>query len=268
MPYGVNAPQAWANLIADGHPGGEGVIVAVLDTGIAYSNRHPFVRSPDFTPREFVKGHDFVAHDRFPEDRNGHGTQVAGTIAEATDNGIGVTGLAYGVKLMPVRVLDSQGNGGASTIARGIRWAVNHGAQIINLSLEFTAGTVKAASIPELIGAIDYALSRNVLVVAASGNEGVGQLSFPAKVDGRRRRRRDDAGRLPRLLLELRQRADARRAGRGRRRRHPGRPPLPPEPESPTPTSTRRPSPTSPPRTSACSGFRPGTSAPRWRRRT
>ena len=183
-PNSVNAPQAWANLIADGHPGGEGVVVAVLDTGVAYANRYPFVRSPDFTAGEFVKGRDFVAHDRYPEDRNGHGTQVAGTIAEATDNGIGVTGLAYGVKVMPVRVLDSQGNGGASMIAEGIRWAVDHNAQIINLSLEFTAGTVRASSIPELIDAIHFALSRNVLVVAASGNEGAGQLSYPAKVGG------------------------------------------------------------------------------------
>ena len=182
--FGVNAPLAWGNLIADGHPGGQGVIVAVLDTGVAYANHWPFVRSPDFTAGEFVAGHDFVAHTDTPEDRNGHGTQVAGTIAEATNNGVGVTGLAYGVKLMPVRVLDSQGNGGASTIADGIYWAVKHGAQIINLSLEFTAGTVRAASIPELIGAIEYALRHRVLVVAASGNEGVSQLSYPAKARG------------------------------------------------------------------------------------
>jgi serine protease len=82
---------------------------------------------------------------------------------------------------MPVRVLDSQGDGDASQIAKGIVYAVNHGAQIINLSLEFTAGTVKASSIPELIAAIDYAHHKNVLVVAASGNEGIGQLSYPAK---------------------------------------------------------------------------------------
>ena len=117
----------------------------------------------------------------YPEDHNGHGTQVAGTIAEATNNGIGVTGLAYGVRLMPVRVLDSQGDGDASEIAKGIYYAVNHHAQIINLSLEFTAGTVRASSIPELIAAIDYAHRKNVLVVAASGNEGIGQLSYPAK---------------------------------------------------------------------------------------
>ena len=179
--YGVGAPQAWANVAAAGRPGGRGVVVAVLDTGVAYTNRGPFVRSPDFTANEFVKGYDFVAHSPYPEDRNGHGTQVAGTIAEATNNGIGVTGLAYGARVMPVRVLDSLGDGGAATIARGIYWAVRHHAQIINLSLEFTAGTIKASSIPELIGAIDYAHANNVLVVAASGNEGVDELSYPAK---------------------------------------------------------------------------------------
>ncbi len=128
-PYGVDAPQAWDNLIADHAPGGRGVIVAVLDTGVAYANRGPFRRSPDFYPYQFVRGYDFVAHNRYPNDRNGHGTDVAGTIAEATDNGIGLTGLAYGVRIMPVRVLDSEGNGDAATIAKGVRFAVNHGAQ-------------------------------------------------------------------------------------------------------------------------------------------
>ena len=179
--FGVGAPQAWANVAADGAPGGAGVIVAVLDTGIAYANHRPYVRSPDFRPGQFVAGYDFIARDSTPYDRNGHGTQVAGTIAEATNNRIGLTGLAYGAKLMPVRVLDSQGDGGAATIARGIYFAANHHAQIINLSLEFTAGTVRAASIPELIDAIEYAHSKDALVVAASGNDDAGQLSYPAK---------------------------------------------------------------------------------------
>ena len=82
---------------------------------------------------------------------------------------------------MPVRVLDSLGDGDASAIAKGIYFAVNHHAQIINLSLEFTAGTVRASAIPELIDAIDYAHKHNVLVVAASGNEEDDQLSYPAK---------------------------------------------------------------------------------------
>ena len=225
--FGVGAPQAWANVAADGAPGGAGVIVAVLDTGIAYANHRPYVRSPDFRPGQFVPGYDFIAHDSTPYDRNGHGTQVAGTIAEATNNHIGLTGLAYGAKLMPVRVLDSQGDGGASTIARGIYFAVDHHAQVINLSLEFTAGTVRAASTPELISAIDYAHSKDVMVVAASGNDDAGQLSYPAKAHWSWRRRHDGR-RLPRLLLELRSRAHARRTGRRSRQGHPGGPPLPP----------------------------------------
>jgi serine protease len=180
-PFGVGAPQAWANVAAAGHPGGGGVTVAVLDTGVAYANHGRYRRSPDFRSSEFVKGYDFISHSPFPEDHNGHGTQVAGTIAEATNNAIGLTGLAYGVWLMPVRVLDSQGDGDASAIASGINYAVRRHVQIINLSLEFTAGTVRASAIPELIAAIDNAHRNNVLVVAASGNEGDGQLSYPAK---------------------------------------------------------------------------------------
>jgi serine protease len=178
--FGVNAPEAWANVAADGAPGGAGVTVAVLDTGVAYANRGPFRRSPDFTQHEFVQGYDFVARNRYPNDRNGHGTFVAGTIAEATNNRIGVTGLAYGARVMPVRVLDSQGEGEASTIAEGVVFAVHHGAQVINLSLEFSPG-VTASDIPELIEALRYAHRRGVLVVAAAGNEGHSAIAFPAR---------------------------------------------------------------------------------------
>ncbi len=179
-PYGVDAPQAWANLIADGHPGGQGVTVAVLDTGVAYANRGRFRRSPDFGPHQFVQGYDFISRNGFPNDRNGHGTFVAATIAEQTNNGYGLTGLAYGVRLMPVRVLDSEGEGEASTIAEGVVYAVRHGAQVINLSLEFSPG-VTAADIPQLIAALRYAHRRGVLVVGAAGNEGHTAVAYPAR---------------------------------------------------------------------------------------
>ncbi len=180
-PFGVNAPEAWSNVAADGHPGGRGVIVAVLDTGVAYANRGRFRRSPDFSRYQFVKGYDFVAHDPYPNDHNGHGTFVAATIAESTNNRFGLTGLAYGVRLMAVRVLNSQGEGDASTIAEGVRFAVNHHARVINLSLEF--GTeVTAAEIPELIEALHYARRRGVVVVAAAGNEGHATIAYPARV--------------------------------------------------------------------------------------
>jgi serine protease len=178
--FGVNAPEAWANLIADGHAGGQGVTVAVLDTGVAYSNRGRFHRSPDLDPYTFVKGYDFIAKDPYANDRNGHGTFVASVIAEATDNGYGLTGLAYGARIMPVRVLDGAGEGEASTIAEGVMFAVKHHAQVINLSLEFSPG-VTAADIPELMEALRYAHRHNVLVVAAAGNEGDRGVDYPAR---------------------------------------------------------------------------------------
>jgi serine protease len=178
--FGVGAPEAWSNLIADGAPGGRGVVVAVLDTGVAYENRGRFLRSPDFEPSQFVKGYDFVSGNPYPDDRNGHGTFVAGEIAEATNNGHGLTGLAYGAKIMPVRVLDASGEGDAATIAEGVRFAVDHGAQVINLSLEFS-GEVSAGDVPELVSALGYAHRHGVVIVAAAGNEASTEVPYPAR---------------------------------------------------------------------------------------
>ncbi|MCW3033796.1 MAG: serine protease [Solirubrobacteraceae bacterium] len=178
-PFGIGAPEAWSNVAAAGAAGGRGVVIAVLDTGVAYANRGRFRISPDFGRWQFVKGYDFVGHDPYPNDRNGHGTFVTGTIAEATNNVVGLTGLAFGARVMPVRVLDTAGEGEASTIAEGVRFAVDHGAQVINLSLEFTPG-VTASDIPELIEALRYAHRHRVLVVAAAGNEGHAAIAYPA----------------------------------------------------------------------------------------
>jgi serine protease len=179
-PFGVNAPQAWANLGAEGAAGGRGVLVAVLDTGVAYRNVGRFRRSPDLGTGQFVRGADFVSPGSLPVDHNGHGTHVASTIAEETNNGVGLTGLAYGAHVMPVRVLDSFGTGDAAVIAQGVRYAVNHGAQVINLSLEFDAG-VSARDIPELISALRYAHRRGAVTVAAAGNGGSPTLAYPAR---------------------------------------------------------------------------------------
>jgi serine protease len=176
---GVDAPEAWANLIADHRPGGRGAVVAILDTGVAYRNWGRFRKSPDFGQTRFVDPYDFVAGNRFPLDRDGHGTFVAGMVAESTNNGIGLTGLAYGASIMPVRVLDGSGDGNALEIARGIRYAVAHHAQVINLSLEFDPGTT-AADIPEVLAAIHYARQHGVLVVAAAGNDSAG-VAYPAR---------------------------------------------------------------------------------------
>jgi serine protease len=177
---GVNAPEAWANLRAVRRPGGRGVTVAILDTGIAYRNWHQFRRSPDFNWTRFVYPHDFVANNRYPLDREGHGTFVAGIVAESTNNGIGLTGLAYGASIMPVRVLDRSGSGDAATIASGVRYAVRHHAQVINLSLEFTPD-VTAGDIPDLLGAIRYAARYHVVVVGAAGNDYATQVAYPAR---------------------------------------------------------------------------------------
>jgi serine protease len=168
-PGGIDAVAAWEHLAAAGRPGAEGVTVAVLDTGIAYRALRPHFRiSPDFSSGQFVKGYDFVDHDRVPLDENGHGTHVAGTIAEKTNNGIGLTGLAFKAKLMPVRVLDKQGRGRADDIARGIRFATGHGANVINMSFNFGC----ARNVPSVDEALQQAYDKGVVSVASVGNLG------------------------------------------------------------------------------------------------
>jgi serine protease len=180
-PAGVGAPRAWANLEAAGAPGGEGVTVAVLDTGVAYpGNKQARPASPDLSASRFVPGYDFVDDDDDPYDENGHGTHVASTIAEETDNGYGVTGLAYRVRVMPVRVLDRDGDGDAATVARGVRYATDNGAKVINLSFNF-APHVSEHQIPELIDAMRYAHEQGTVVVAGAGNASIRRVTYPAR---------------------------------------------------------------------------------------
>lgn len=168
-PGGIDAVGAWENLEAAGHPGAEGTVVAVLDSGIAYRSKPPrFKRSPDFTTSQFVPGYDFVEDDELPLDEYGHGTHVAGTIAEKTNNGIGLTGLAYRAKLMPVRVLDAHGRGRADEIAKGIRFAVAHGADVINMSFNFGC----ARDVPTVDEALRQAYRKGAIAVASVGNLG------------------------------------------------------------------------------------------------
>jgi len=179
-PFGVNAPMAWDNLALAGHPGGSGATVAVLDTGVAYADRGRFVRSPDLRGTRFTRGYDFVGDDRYPNDLNGHGTHVASTIAESVDNGVGVTGLAFGATIMPVRVLDRYGEGDSAAISRGIRFAARRRVDIINLSFEFDSA-IRAGQIPEILDALRFARRKGALVVGASGNASGRSVAYPAR---------------------------------------------------------------------------------------
>jgi serine protease len=173
-PYGINVPPAWDTARASGRGGGEGVKVAVLDTGVAYADRTPYRRSPDLPAIRLLRGYDFVSRDPYPNDANGHGTFVTTAIAGAADNGFGMPGIAYAAKVIPVRVLNSEGEGSSSRIAEGIRYAVRHGARVINVSIElydpvfFKAQSITAA--PEIRSALSYAFRRRAVVVAAAGN--------------------------------------------------------------------------------------------------
>jgi serine protease len=185
---GVNAPEAWANLRAVHRAGAKGVVVAVIDTGVAFKNWGKFAASPDFQHTHFAFACDLVrgkllhgtCTNTSPLDREGHGTFVASEIAEQTNNGIGLTGLAYGATIMPIRVLDSAGEGDSSTIAAGIRYAVRHGAQVINLSMEFSL-SINARDIPGIMSAIHFAHEHGALVVGAAGNDNASRIAFPAR---------------------------------------------------------------------------------------
>ena len=152
---------------------GAGVTVAVIDTGVAYEDYGPYRQAPDLAGTAFVAGWDFVNGDSHPNDDDSHGTHVAGTIAQTTNNAMGVAGIAYGANIMPVKVLDSEGSGTTQWVADGIVWAVNHGAQVINLSL----GGPAPSSVLE--DAVNYAYENGVTVIAAAGNDN-SDVGYPA----------------------------------------------------------------------------------------
>lgn len=156
---------------------GTGVVVAVVDTGIAYADSGRIRQVEDLKGVRFAKGYDFVEDDDLALDENGHGTHVAGTIAQATNNGVGVTGLAHGAILMPVRVLDRLGRGSLTDVADGIRWAADHGARVINLSLG------SPSSDPIMEKACQHAVSKGCIVVCASGNSNTNRKFYPAGYD-------------------------------------------------------------------------------------
>jgi len=181
-PFGIDVTGAWPLAQQAGGEGGRGVKVAVLDTGVAYADRGRYRRSPELPTARVLHGFDFVADDPYPNDANGHGTFVASTIAGAANNHYGMVGIAYQADILPVRVLDEFGEGNSVRIAQGIRYAVDHGAQVINVSIELYNDDLidpRALSIttaPEIRGALRYARAHRVPVVAAAGNAGQGDV--------------------------------------------------------------------------------------------
>jgi subtilisin family serine protease len=187
----IRAPEAW-----DVQKGSPSVVVAVIDSGIDLD--HPdlvanLIAGQDLVdvtgspPPGFQFDGDVLTRDDDPEDEVGHGTHVAGTIAAATDNSLGISGVSWESKLMPVRVLAKlvrisdgmvTGMGTGVDIAAGIRWAVDHGAQIINMSLGGYGDEFVERD------AVAYAVANNVLVVAAMGNDDTSQPFFPAAYPG------------------------------------------------------------------------------------
>jgi serine protease len=157
----INVEQAWDETK------GAGVTVAVIDTGVS--------KVPDLKSTKFVKGYDFVNNKDDASDDNGHGTHVAGTIAQSTNNGYGVAGIAYEASIMPLKVLSGSGGGTIADIAESIKFAADNGAAVINMSL----GGGGASNMME--EAIRYAHSKGVTIIAAAGNEARNTSSYPAR---------------------------------------------------------------------------------------
>jgi serine protease len=167
----IGAPRAWDFAT------GRGVTVAVVDTGIACETHGPFNKGTDLLQTDCVEGWNFVANNTHANDDQGHGSHVAGTIAQSTNNGVGATGIAFNARLMPVKVLNEDGWGTTADVADGIRWAADHGANVINLSL----GGPRNSKILE--DAVKHALAQGSVVVAAAGNSG-GSVGYPGATEG------------------------------------------------------------------------------------
>ncbi len=164
----VKAEEAWE--VARG----KGVVVAVVDTGVAYGDTKLGKIARDFKQTRFVPGRDTANNTDVPYDDNGHGTHVAGTIAESTDNNEGVAGLAFEATIMPIKVLRGNGSGTTAAIGEGIRWAADHGANIINMSLGGPVADRVMGS------ACEYAYKKGVTIVCAAGNSGREGVGYPA----------------------------------------------------------------------------------------
>lgn len=163
-PQLVRAPQAWTKTR------GAGVTIAIVDTGV--DTQHPDLAT------HVVEGYNALQHNSDVKDDNGHGTHCAGVAAASANQGLGVAGMAPEARVMPIKVLAADGSGSDAGIAEGITWAVDHGANVLNLSFGGTASS-------RILGdAVAYALQHGVTVVAAMGNDGTRNRSYPAAYPG------------------------------------------------------------------------------------
>ncbi len=163
-PQITRAPEAWARTA------GRGVAIAIVDTGI--DTGHPDLRA------NLVPGYNSLTRSSNVKDDNGHGTHCAGVAAAQAGNNEGITGIAPQAKLMPIKVLAADGGGSDASVAEGIVWAVDHGAEVISLSL---GGPGESKVMRD---AIVYAQAKGAVVVAAMGNDGTNERSYPAAYPG------------------------------------------------------------------------------------
>lgn len=157
----ISTEQGWEKT-----RGNEDVIIAVIDTGIDFNH-------PEFKDK-LVTGYNVIYPDKPPTDDDGHGTHVAGIISANTNNDEGIAGITWFNKIMPIKVLDQSGAGTLFDVAEGIFWATDHGAKVINLSLGNYAESFY------LHDAIRYAYSKDVVLIAAAGNDSISDLGYPA----------------------------------------------------------------------------------------
>jgi serine protease len=171
----INAPGAWDYDITPPLYGGDSsIIVAVIDTGVAYENYGSFVRAQDLGSTNFVAGYDFVESDSHPNDDDGHGTSVAEIIAASTNNSYAIAGIAFNVSIMPVRVIKHNASTTASVVAQGIDFARTNGADVINMSL----GGETSSEI--LYTAIKAAHDAGIIIIASTGNDSHDRIYYPA----------------------------------------------------------------------------------------
>lgn len=170
----IHCPDAWR------WTSGQGVVVAVIDTGVAYADAENgrFHLVEDLADTKIVEGYDFIHKRVEAYDDHCHGTHVAGTVAQSTDNGKGVTGVAFGSAIMPVKVLSARGGGTNAGVADGIRFAADNGAKVLNLSL---GGPSRS---PVLDEAVKHAVEQGALVVCAAGNSNRPRPGYPAGCEG------------------------------------------------------------------------------------